>query len=153
RRFSKATPRSLASSARPSARRWRASSRTTSKCCADVTARSETIRDLSVSAYTIPTDFPESDGTYEWSSTTLVTVEAHAGDTTSLGYSYADLATAKLIADHLKNVVVGRDAMAVGGAWQAMVDSIRNIGRPGVASMAISAVDNALWDLKARLLG
>ena len=110
------------------------------------------IEELRVSAYRIPTDFPESDGTYEWSSTTLVVVEARAEGTTSLGYSYADLATAKLIEDHLKNVVVGRDAMAVGGAWQAMVDSIRNIGRPGVASMAISAVDNALWDLKARLL-
>src|ERR1043166_1215281 len=110
------------------------------------------IEELRVSAYRIPTDFPESDGTYEWSSTTLVVVEARAEGTTSLGYSYADLATAKLIEDHLKNVVVGRDAMAVGGAWQAMVNSIRNIGRPGIASMAISAVDNALWDLKARLL-
>ena len=33
-----------------------------------------------------------------------------------------------------------------------MVAAIRNLGRPGVASMAISAVDAALWDLKARLL-
>ena len=31
--------------------------------------------------------------------------------------------------------------------------SCRNLGRPGVASMAITAVDTALWDLKARLLG
>src|SRR5262249_11820316 len=30
---------------------------------------------------------------------------------------------------------------------------VRNIGRPGVAATAISAVDIALWDLKARLLG
>ncbi len=42
--------------------------------------------------------------------------------------------------------------MSVNGAWIAMVESIRNLGRPGIASMAISAVDNALWDLKARLL-
>src|SRR5205823_12411941 len=27
-----------------------------------------------------------------------------------------------------------------------------NLGRPGIVSMAISAVDSALWDLKARLL-
>jgi L-alanine-DL-glutamate epimerase-like enolase superfamily enzyme len=33
-----------------------------------------------------------------------------------------------------------------------MVDSVRNVGRPGIASTAISAVDVALWDLKARLL-
>ena len=31
--------------------------------------------------------------------------------------------------------------------------SVRNLGRPGVAATAISAVDIALWDLKARLLG
>jgi L-alanine-DL-glutamate epimerase-like enolase superfamily enzyme len=33
-----------------------------------------------------------------------------------------------------------------------MVSRVRNLGRPGIASMAISAVDTALWDLKARLL-
>jgi hypothetical protein len=49
--------------------------------------------------------------------------------------------------------VLGRDAPDVPGAWGAMVASIRNVGRPGVASMAISAVDTALRDLKARLLG
>jgi L-alanine-DL-glutamate epimerase-like enolase superfamily enzyme len=34
-----------------------------------------------------------------------------------------------------------------------MVRAVRNIGRGGVASMAIAAVDTALWDFKARLLG
>lgn len=34
-----------------------------------------------------------------------------------------------------------------------MLRAVRNIGRPGIASMAIAAVDAALWDLKARLLG
>ena len=48
--------------------------------------------------------------------------------------------------------VAGRDAMDVQGAWAAMTRAIRNDGRPGIASMAISAVDVALWDLKARLL-
>jgi L-alanine-DL-glutamate epimerase-like enolase superfamily enzyme len=42
--------------------------------------------------------------------------------------------------------------MAVAGAWTAMVHATRNLGRPGIASMAISAVDAAVWDLKARLL-
>jgi len=110
------------------------------------------IEQLRVSAYKISTDFPESDGTYEWSHTTIVIVQASAENATSIGYSYADLATAKLIEDHLVNVAVGQSAMDVGNVWQAMVDSIRNIGRAGVAAMAISAVDNALWDLKARLL-
>ncbi len=34
-----------------------------------------------------------------------------------------------------------------------MVGAVRNAGRPGIAATAISAVDVALWDLKARLAG
>ncbi len=110
------------------------------------------IEHLAVSAYRIPTDFPEADGTFEWDFTTPVVVEITAGGCTSLGYTYADTATARLIHDHLTEVVVGRDAMAVSSAWAAMVRAIRNLGRPGIAAMAISAVDASLWDLKARLL-
>jgi L-alanine-DL-glutamate epimerase-like enolase superfamily enzyme len=111
-----------------------------------------TIEDVKVSAYAIPTDSPEQDGTYEWDSTTMVIVELTGGGKTGLGYTYADTATAKLIEDKLKNVVLGSDAMSVSSVWMSMVHSIRNLGRPGVCSMAISAVDTALWDLKARLL-
>jgi hypothetical protein len=42
--------------------------------------------------------------------------------------------------------------MAIAATWDAMVASVRNVGRPGIAATAISAVDAALWDLKARLL-
>src|SRR4051794_30014070 len=111
------------------------------------------IRKLQVSAYTIPTDYLESDGTLEWNKTTLVLVEALAANERGLGYTYADTVTAELIHSRLAELVQGRDAMNVGGAWHAMVNSIRNLGRPGICSMAIAAVDTALWDLKARLLG
>jgi L-alanine-DL-glutamate epimerase-like enolase superfamily enzyme len=110
------------------------------------------INELQVSAFTIPTETPEADGTYEWDSTTIVTVEVTGGGKRGLGYSYADTATAKLIEEKLKDVVVGCDAMSVTSAWMSMVHSIRNLGRPGICSMAVSAVDTALWDLKARLL-
>jgi L-alanine-DL-glutamate epimerase-like enolase superfamily enzyme len=79
-------------------------------------------------------------------------VQVTGGGKQGLGYTYADTATAKLIGDKLKQVVIGRDAMAVQGAWLEMLHSIRNLGRPGICAMAISAVDTALWDLKARLL-
>src|ERR671938_1643323 len=108
---------------------------------------------VAVSAYQIPTDRPEADGTYAWDSTTLVLVEARAGGRTGLGYSYADTATARLVHDLLAGAVQGRDALAVPAAWAAMARAVRNLGRPGIASMAIAAVDSALWDLKARLLG
>jgi L-alanine-DL-glutamate epimerase-like enolase superfamily enzyme len=110
------------------------------------------IKTLDVSAYTIPTDLPESDGTLEWDSTTLVIVEIEAGNQHGIGFTYADRATCHLIHDKLIDVIRGRDAMAVSAAWIAMVQAIRNLGRPGIASMAIAAVDSALWDLKARLL-
>ena len=110
------------------------------------------IERVNVSAFTIPTETPETDGTYEWESTTIVIVEVSGGGKEGLGYTYADIATARLIQDKLKQVVVGRDAMSVRSAWLAMLHSIRNLGRAGVCAMAISAVDTALWDLKARLL-
>ena len=69
-----------------------------------------------------------------------------------MGYSYADVATAKLIQDTLAPKLIGDDAMATGAAWRKMADLIRNLGRPGISSMAIAAVDNALWDLKGKLL-
>ncbi|MBA2625421.1 MAG: mandelate racemase, partial [Acidimicrobiia bacterium] len=87
-----------------------------------------------------------------WAATTLVLVEVTAGGRTGLGYTYGAHAVADLVEDLLADVVCGGDAMAVGAAWQAMVDAVRNAGRPGLGSMAIAAVDTALWDLKARLL-
>jgi L-alanine-DL-glutamate epimerase-like enolase superfamily enzyme len=107
---------------------------------------------LDVSVYTVPTDFPESDGTAEWDATTMVLVEAHAGDRIGLGYTYGDAATGALVRDTLAEVVEGHDALAVTAGWQALGRACRNLGRPGIASMAIAAVDTALWDLKARLL-
>jgi len=105
-----------------------------------------------VSAYTIPTDAPESDCTFEWNSTTMVFVEIAAGGESGIGWSYADVSTAKLIHTRFVKLLAGADAMSIDAAWARMLHDIRNIGRPGVVAMAISAVDNALWDLKAKLL-
>jgi L-alanine-DL-glutamate epimerase-like enolase superfamily enzyme len=107
---------------------------------------------LDVSAYRVPLDLPESDGTLTWDATTVVVVEAIAGAASGLGFTYGPAACAALVEEVLSAVVVGRPVDDVPGAWSAMVRSIRNVGRPGVASMAIAAVDIALWDLKARLL-
>jgi L-alanine-DL-glutamate epimerase-like enolase superfamily enzyme len=106
---------------------------------------------LEVGAYIIPTDQPEADGTITWESTTLVVVHVEAGGERGLGYGYADVAAAEVIRRTLAPVVVGQDALAVPACWAAMRHAIRNQGRPGVCSMAISVVDVALWDLKARL--
>ena len=107
---------------------------------------------LQVSHYTVPTDYPESDGTMQWDKTTLVVVEASGGGKRGIGYTYADEATASLVHGLLRKTVTGMDAMSPPAAYEAMWQRIRNLGRPGICSMAISAVDCALWDLKARLL-
>lgn len=109
------------------------------------------IERLDVSVYTVPTDAPEADGTLAWDSTGLVIVEPRTrGGTVGLGYAFGDAATGTLVAELLAGVVVGRDVRDTTGAWEAMVRSIRNLGRPGICSMAIAAVDIALWDTKAR---
>ena len=107
---------------------------------------------LDVSVYTVPTNLPESDGTYTWDKTTIVLVEAFGGNKRGIGYTYADTATGLLVKTLLADIVQGRNVMDVPGCWLAMVKAIRNLGRSGLASMAISAVDVALWDLKAHLL-
>jgi L-alanine-DL-glutamate epimerase-like enolase superfamily enzyme len=111
------------------------------------------IESLEVAAYTIPTATPESDGTFEWSSTTLVAVHASAGGKRGFGYSYADVSTAAFIRAHFEKLIVGRDPMSIESAWATMIRAVRNLGRRGVAAKAISAVDAALWDLKCKLLG
>jgi len=111
------------------------------------------VEHLDVSAYEVPTDAPESDGTLQWDSTTIVVVEAHAGGRTGLGYTYGDRSVATFVESKLADVVAGRDPMDVAGAWASMQHAIRNAGREGVGAMAVSAVDIALHDLKARLLG
>jgi L-alanine-DL-glutamate epimerase-like enolase superfamily enzyme len=112
-----------------------------------------TIERLTVSAFSIPTDFPEADGTFEWRRTVLVIVELSARGERGFGYTYADLATAKLIETTLAEIVLGNDASALPALRAAMRRKVRNLGSRGIAAMASSALDTALWDLKARLLG
>jgi L-alanine-DL-glutamate epimerase-like enolase superfamily enzyme len=114
-----------------------------------VSARVERIE---VSAYTVPTDSPESDGTLRWDSTTMVLVEATGGGERGLGYTYGDVSVGTFIESKLAAEVEGADAMSPPAAWARMQRAIRNAGRSGVGAMAVSAVDIALWDLKARLM-
>jgi L-alanine-DL-glutamate epimerase-like enolase superfamily enzyme len=111
------------------------------------------IAGVSARAYTIPTDSPESDGTIAWDSTTMVTVEVEAGGKTGFGYTYCDASARTVIGGILTEAIRGQDALAIEARWSAMNAAVRNVGRPGIASCAISAVDIALWDLKAKHFG
>ncbi|MGH9088109.1 MAG: enolase C-terminal domain-like protein [Acidimicrobiales bacterium] len=112
----------------------------------------ERVRAVEVSAYTVPTDGPEEDGTMAWHSTTMVVVEVTAGDRTGIGYTYGATAAAHLVRGELAEVVVGADVGRRAGTWNAMRAALRNAGRPGIGMMAVAAVDVALWDLHAKLL-
>jgi L-alanine-DL-glutamate epimerase-like enolase superfamily enzyme len=104
-------------------------------------------------AFEIPTDRPEADGTMSWNSTTLVLVEVAAGAKSGLGYTYSDHSIVALITSKLASIVCGMNALAPETAWMAMQRAVRNLGREGLAANAISAVDTALYDLKARIWG
>jgi L-alanine-DL-glutamate epimerase-like enolase superfamily enzyme len=109
------------------------------------------IKKLDVSAYKIPTDAPEADGTLQWNSTTLVIVEIEAGNKTGIGYTYADEATAFFINKKLKALVLQKNALDIQANHSLLIREIRNSGTCGITMMALSAIDNALWDLKAKI--
>jgi L-alanine-DL-glutamate epimerase-like enolase superfamily enzyme len=112
------------------------------------------IERLDVRCCKLPTeDGPESDGTAVWSGTTMVIAEPRCAGVTGLGYTYTTEATAGVIQDVLAPCIVGHDALAIAAARTRMLQTIRNYGRSGIVACAISAVDVALWDLKAKLLG
>jgi L-alanine-DL-glutamate epimerase-like enolase superfamily enzyme len=119
---------------------------------ADAAVPGPVVAGLDAAVYVVPTDAPEADGTLAWDKTTLVLVTARAGGQQGIGWSYTAAAAAPVVTGILSEVVTGRNALDVAGANEAMTRALRNVGRPGIGAMALSAADIALWDLKARLL-
>lgn len=111
------------------------------------------IRKVEIGVYTVPTDAAEADGTYRWNSTTLIVAQMTAGNVTGLGYTYGNKAIAT-VAEHLvEKCLAGQPAYEIPRLNESMMNAVRNSGSRGIAAMAISMLDVALWDVKARLLG
>lgn len=111
------------------------------------------IERVEAAAYTIPTDSPEADGTKRWDSTTFVVVHAHAGGAVGLGYTYGPSSAAHLIATMLADAVAGEPALEPHRVHRKLRAGLRDAGQAGLGALALSAVDVALHDLRARLLG
>ncbi|MDQ6900306.1 MAG: mandelate racemase, partial [Candidatus Dormibacteraeota bacterium] len=109
------------------------------------------MRTLKTSLYTVPTDRPEADGTIAWDTTTALLVQAEGRDGgTGLGFAYTTAGAEEVVKSTLARALEDQDEDDVGACWTAMLAAVRNAGRPGVCASAISAVDVALWDLRAR---
>jgi len=111
------------------------------------------IGETTATAFTIPTDAPEADGTFAWDSTTLIVVEIGCEKAVGLGYTYSHKTAALLARDLMKRHVEGKNPFDTNALFSTMRKAQRNYGRDGIAATALSAIDIALWDLKAKLLG
>lgn len=105
-----------------------------------------------VRVYRIPTDAPEADGTYSWDQTTMILVELASGSTKGIGYTYGGKAVATVANTLLEKTVNGKEAWRHAAILSDMRGAVRNDGETGISAMAIAAIDNALWDLRARLV-
>jgi L-alanine-DL-glutamate epimerase-like enolase superfamily enzyme len=103
-------------------------------------------------AFRVPTDGPEADGTLAWDSTVIIVVNVEAGGMAGLGYTYGAPEAASLINATLAPMLAGEDVWDIPSSHRCMRRQVRNMGASGIAATAISAVDVALWDRKARLL-
>ena len=83
----------------------------------------------------------------------MVVVEVSDGDHEGIGWTYAGTGAVRVIDDHLASVVVGSEGADLPRTAEAMARAVRNLGSPGLVACAISAVDIALWDLRARCAG
>jgi L-alanine-DL-glutamate epimerase-like enolase superfamily enzyme len=109
------------------------------------------IASSSATAFTIPTDGPEADGTFAWDATTLIVVEIACEGAIGLGYTYSHKTAAPLARELMAKHVEGQSPFDTNALFSAMRQAERNYGREGIAATALSAVDIALWDLKAKL--
>jgi L-alanine-DL-glutamate epimerase-like enolase superfamily enzyme len=110
------------------------------------------IEQVTTAVYTFPTPEPEADATLQWDHVTAVSVTLEAGGCSGVGWTYSSPAAAAIVVQHLTGAVHGRNAFDIAGGWEQMHRAGRNLGTRGLYQQALSAVDIAWWDLKARLL-
>ncbi len=117
------------------------------------------IRDLQADHYRITLPVALSDSTHGIiESFELITARVRDGDgAEGVGYTYTvgtgGAAVRALLARDVAPRLAGREAEDIEALWQLMWWALHYGGRGGAQALAISAVDMALWDLRARRQG
>ena len=110
------------------------------------------IEGLETAYYRLPLEAMGDAGHGAIDSEEIVTVKVRAESLEGHGYAYTigrgGRALRALIEHDLAPLVTGRDARDIAGLWNLMWQRLLYVGRGGLASFAIAAVDIALWDLR-----
>ena len=117
------------------------------------------ITDIQAAHYLIPLPVPLSDSTHGTiRAFEMISVRVRDADgAEGVGYTYTvgagGAAVHALIARDLAPRLVGRDAERIEELWHLMWWTVHYGGRGGAQGLAMSAIDIALWDLRARRQG
>ena len=110
------------------------------------------IDSVAVAYYRLPLEAMGDAGHGAIDSEELVTVKLRAGGLEGHGYAYTigrgGRAVHALVEHDLAPLLIGRDAADIAGLWELMWRRLLYVGRGGLASFAIGALDIALWDLR-----
>ncbi len=114
------------------------------------------IKSVETKHYLLPLKHPMTDASHGVMTdfeVVLVALETECG-AVGHGYTYTigcgGAAIRSLIERDLKSTLVGADAALIEAIWEGMWARLHYIGRGGLASFAMSAVDIALWDLRGK---
>ena len=113
---------------------------------------SDAIERVRARAFQVPTDKPESDGTLAWDSTTCIVVELNSNNEVGIGYTYSDVVAASLINRKYAPLIEGQSVWDSHAILSRLSAESRNLGTRGIVACALSAIDVALWDLRAKKL-
>ncbi|MGH7094730.1 MAG: mandelate racemase/muconate lactonizing enzyme family protein [Stellaceae bacterium] len=112
------------------------------------------IRDLKVYVLdaALAEPFAYSQAWYERRGACLVEIIGDDGNS-GWGEAFGPARLTAPIVEYYKPLLIGEDALATERHWQTLYNRLRDHGRKGLAIEALSAIDIALWDLKARHFG
>ena len=115
------------------------------------------ITDVTVQRYSWPKPKPISNGKYTYSIAGLNLMEVHTNEGISgIGWGGGTAAgrpgeIVTALVEHYKQALIGEDPFAYRRHWDAMWEP-KIVGRRGMSTQVLSAIDIALWDLMGKTL-